>query len=293
MDDSSVKEIRVVLRRVQDHLHAAQSAFGVARETLNLVEVIHHPTSALPDLNYVTPRQKTAWVSGQFVEKGLARLRELERVPRVQYIDGLFLPLFAQSLADLGLKVERETRIVAYATEQHPTAPKKPRAPAGMKLELVTDGSGSKWWGANWRSERCDILTLGVEPLTVGTESALIASGQQVDVLLTAKDEPIGAVRLSLCQATETAHIVALGITREARTPRLIKLLLAAGRRVALKRGCTLVFAAGETEADRATAAELGFIDVGSMVCYAARSDDADEVEAHDSVVQPVLALRR
>src|SRR5690606_25923388 len=102
---SSVKETRVMLRRVQDHLHAAQHAFGVERETLNLVEVIHHPTSTLPDLNYVTPRQKTAWVSGQFVAKGLARLRELERVPRVQYIDGLFLPIFAQSLAELGLKI--------------------------------------------------------------------------------------------------------------------------------------------------------------------------------------------
>ena len=85
----------------------------------------------------------------------------------------------------------------------------------------------------------------------------------------------------------------ALALLHEVRTPQMTQLLLTAAMRAALARGCNLIFAPGETEADRALNRELGFVDVGSMVCYAAPSENVNEVVVHDIMVQPVLALRR
>ena len=59
-DDSAIKETRLILRRIQDHLFQAHAAFGAEHQTVGLVDVLHHPTSRLPDLNYVTPRRNTA-----------------------------------------------------------------------------------------------------------------------------------------------------------------------------------------------------------------------------------------
>ena len=90
---------------------------------------------------------------------------------------------------------------------------------------------------------------------------------------------------------TQSAHVVALALLHEVRTPQLTKLLLTAAMRAALARGCNLIFAPGETEADRALNRELGFVDVGSMVCYAAHSENVNEVSAHDILVAACTCL--
>ena len=100
-------------------------------------------------------------------------------------------------------------------------------------------------------------------------------------------------VRLGVQPVTRSAHIVALALLHEARTERLTKLLMTAAMRAALARGCTLIFAPGESENDRALNRKLGFIDAGTMVCYAAHSEHVNEVPAHDILLQPVLAVRK
>ena len=297
MDNSSVKESRQLLRRIQDHLFQAHAAFGVEHETIGFIDVIHHPTNTLPDLNYVTPRRNTAWVSGQFVEQGLDHLRSLKRQPRVQYIEGLYPPLFAKTLRDLGLYVERETPLMIYApgglNNTTPPPPTAPPVPSDARLELVTDQRGLELWWYVWRNAYYDVLTLGVEPLAVGRDMAALRLGQQLDVMLYRHNFPVGVIRLGVQTNNKSAHVVALALMREARSPQLTKLLLTAAMRAALARGCTLIFAPGETEEDRVLNRELGFIDVGSMVCYAARSEDVNEVDEHDILVQPILALRK
>src|SRR5829696_21106 len=106
MDESAVKESRRILRLIQDHILQAHSLLGVEQESAGMVDVLHHPTNRNGDLNYVTPRRNTAWVSGGYVEKGLERLRQLGRTERVQYVEGLFPPLFAKTLRELGLEPE-------------------------------------------------------------------------------------------------------------------------------------------------------------------------------------------
>ncbi len=297
MDEGSVKESRQILRAIQDHLFQAHKAFGVEHETVGFVDVIHHPANRLPDLNYVTPRRNMAWVSGKHVQDGLDRLRSYDRDPRVEYIEGLFPPQFAKVLRDLGLQVESETPFMVYPVGGLngvvPRPLPKPRSPSGVKLELVKDQSGIEMWWYVWRNAYYDVLTLGVEPLAVGRDLAAHRLGQQVDILMTKHNLPVGVVRLSVQTATTSAHVVALALLREERTPQLTKLLLVAAMRAALAQGCTLIFAPGESEEDRALNRKLGFIDIGSMVSYATRSEQVNEVQELDRLVQPVLALRR
>lgn len=297
MDDAAVKESRQLLRRIQDHLFQAHHAFGVEHESVGFVDVIYHPQSSLPDLNYVTPRRNTAFVSGKYVQHGLDRLQELDRLPRVEYIDGIFPPMFAQVLNHLGLQVERETALMVFSTgglTGYISPPlRKPRTPAGVRLDLTVDEQGVELWRQVWRDPAYDVLSLGVEPLAIDGTLRAQKTGQEIDVLMYRGDFPIGAARIGVQDAPKSAHIVALALYRETRTDALTKLLLATAMRAGLARGASLVFAPGETEEDRELCKKLGFFDLGRMVCYAARSENVNGVQANDSMAEPVLAVRR
>ncbi|MCA9912927.1 MAG: hypothetical protein KC496_06245, partial [Anaerolineae bacterium] len=89
MNKTEIKEARVTLRRVQAHLHQTHLNLGAEEQSVGFVDVVHHASSALPNLNYVTPRRNTAWVSGKHIADGIAVLRDLGRRARVRFVDGL------------------------------------------------------------------------------------------------------------------------------------------------------------------------------------------------------------
>lgn len=298
MDDEGVKETRRLLRQVQDHLFLSQTNLGAERETIGLVDVIHHPTNPVPDMNYVTPRRNTAWVAGNYIQQGLERLNALERTSRVQYIEGLYPPLFAKTLRDLGLVVERETPLMLYkvggipSVATAPSPPDSPSIPEGVRVELVNDQRGLELWWYVWRNAFYDVLTLGVEPLIVGRDMAAIRLGQQIDILLHRHQFPVGIARVSLQSDTHSGHVVALALLREVRSKDLTRLLYTTALNAALERQCDLIFAPGETEEDRELCRALGFIDMGSMICYVQRIEPPKEGSSDGVLVQPVLALR-
>jgi len=286
------RESRRVLRQVQDHLFKVHINLGAVRENVGMVEVFHHPTNPIPNLNYVTPRPKTAWVSGNMVQKGIDHLGEYHRTPRVQYIEGLFPPLFAKTLRDLNLQVERETPILIYKPDglngHIPPPLKVPDLPDGVTIEAVSDQRGIETWWYVWRNAFYDVLTLGVEPLFVGRDTAAMRLGQQMDYLLYRYGFPAGVVRISL--QDETAHILALAVLKEARTPATIQALQAVALKGALERKAKLVFAPGETDTERRLGRELGFIDFGSVVCYSG-AEKAHEETNVQPLEQPVLSF--
>jgi hypothetical protein len=108
------RDMRQTLRQIQDHLGRVHESLGAVRELVGMVTVYHHPTNALPHLNYVTPRQNTAWVSGPMIQQGIDHLSRLGRAPRVQYIEGLYPPQLGAALRKLGLEVEREVPVMVY-----------------------------------------------------------------------------------------------------------------------------------------------------------------------------------
>jgi len=205
--------------------------------------------------------------------------------------------MFAQVLEGLGLHVERDTPIMVYplggisGTVVPPI--RKPRTPAGITLELTMDERGIALWREVWRDPAYDLLSLGVEPLAVGADLTTVKTGQEIDVLMYRNDFPVGAARIGVQEITKSTHIVAMALYRETRSPQLTKLLLATAMRAGLARGATLVFAPGDNQEDRALCEKLGFIDLGRMVCYAARTENVNGIQEHDNLAQPVLAVRR
>jgi len=288
MDSATVKESRRVLRRIQDHLYLAHSSLGVQRESVGLVDVMHHPTSTLASLNYVTPRRSTAWVSSEMIEQGLAHMRQIERTPRVHYIEGLFPPPFAKNLLDLGLRVEWELPLMAYLPGGFNGQMPPPLKDDALPPEFSIVQDSGQIWSEVGHSTAYKVATLGVEPLVVGQNSS--QQGQQIDLLMKRSGSPVGVVRLSIQE--ETAHLLALAINKEISTPKLITALMTAAVRAAVTQGCTLIYAPGETESDRQIARAIGFMDFGGIVCYAANTYTTDEVHDDRILGQPVLALR-
>ncbi len=274
---STERESKHILRQIQDHLGEMHVKLGALRESVGMVEVYHHPSTNTPTLNYITPRKNTAWVSGSYLQQGLAYLTQQDRLPRVEYIEGLYPPAFARTLRDLGLGLERETLIMVYkpgGIAGHPTPMLVERPlPDGIVIRQVTDQEGIGQWWYVWRNGHFDVMSLGVEPLFVGQDMQANWTGKQLDYILYRGGFPAGVARVSFHK--ETAHILAMALLKEMRTPAMIQLLQMAAVKGALERGAKLVFAPGENEAERRMARELGFMDFGSIVCYAAPSGAA------------------
>lgn len=288
MDDESIKEARKILRDVQGHMSQSHRHLGAVAEDMGLVEVLHHPSSRLPHLNYVTPRKNTAWIPGPEIQKGLARLRELGRTPRVYFVEGLYPPLFARSLRDLGLEIEREIAIMTYQPEGRVLPPPMP-PPDGVHAQLVDDQEGIALWWYVWRNARYDVIANSIEPVYIGKDMRELALGNQVDIILYRYRFPIGVARMTL--NNHVANITALAVLQEARTPEHVELLYRTALETAADQNARLIFTSGETEAERRLCRRLGFVDAGSVVCYAESGDTGREVNHEGHVEQPAFIL--
>lgn len=294
MDETAVKATQMALRQAADHLLDAHVDLGVSREIIGLVDVLHHPTNPLPDFNYVTPRRNTAWVSAQFIRQGMTHLQAYDRAPRVEYMEGLFPPLFARTLDDLGLTLEAKTPIMAYRVESGVALPALPVMPEGTRVETAITRRGIDLWRFVWHNAAFDVRSLGVEPLVLSQELLAQSAEKQTDVVVYRYNFPVAIIRLSVQPDNRSLHVVAAALLREAYTPEMVTLMIASVVHAAVERGCDLVFAPGEGEEDRRVLRDVGFFEAGSMVCYAAPHQDQNQNEKgeHDRMVQPVLSLR-
>lgn len=286
MSDAAVKESRRVLRLVQEHLLQAQHRLGAKQESIGLVDVIYHPDNKLPGLNYVSPRQKTAWIPAPEVEKGLAFLRNRERTPRVIYIEGLYPPLFAKSLRELGLEVERDTALMTLTLASTPIADQA--LPDGVTVLYPDDHHGIALWWYVWRNAYYDVHTGGAEPIYIGQELREVMQGFQKDVLLYKHGFPIGAARLTFHD--QSAHISAVALMKESRNAETMQLLYRMAVKTALDRQCELIFTAGETDLQRKACRAARFIHAGSLVAYAEIPYKFDKDT--DALDEPIFILR-
>ena len=292
MSDADVKEARRILRLIQEHLLNAHLTLGATQENVGLVDVIYSEDTILRDLNYVTPRKNTAWVPGPQVEKGLERLHALGREKRVYFIEGLYLPIFAKSLRELGLNAEREISLMTFTAG---IAPSKPAdMPEGVIVKPVETADERDQWRNLWRDPAYDMMAYGVEPMYVGDDADDLQRDQRVDLILLCDDAVAGGARLTF--HGQTAHIMGVALRTELHTPETARAIHATAIQTAVERGSDLVFISGEREADRAVCREIGFVDTDSIICYAESakngSDGTYSYPNGDALAQPVLALR-
>lgn len=289
LSSDAVRETRRMLRLVQAHLIQTSVNHGASVQVKGFVDVVHHATSAANELNYVTPRKNTAWVSAKEIEHGIEALRGLGRLARVQYIEGLFPPQFATTMNTLGLHMEHETPLMLL--EMHSPPPPAARSLSeGLTISEVTDAQGGALWWYVWRNAFYDVVTQTAPPVAIGMDLYHIASGHQTDFVMMRAGLPIGVARLSYYPAASTAHLESVAFIREARQPRLLRALIQQLMAHAHARGATLIFSSGDAERDAYR--ELGFIDCGSIVWYAEKANDTHKDIHHGGMAQPLLTVR-
>ncbi len=290
LGDKVDRDTRQALRRVQEHLLHAQLDLYTEHHTIDMVEVIYHPENRIGSLNYVTPRRMTAWVSGSHIERGLDFLRDHNRRLRFQYIEGLYPPIFARSLNELGLTIEQETPVMVYQHPDNHTIPPIQAEP-GVHIQRVSEAQGAGIWSYVWHNAYYDVFTLGVQPLQVGQALAAVRMGRQIDLIAYQGAFPFAVARVTRYE--ETAHIVAVALLRDMRTPASYRLMIQQAMQAALDDGSTLIFMSGDTNVTRRAVRDFGFMDFGSIVCYAAKLDDTHLTAGqHETLVQPLLDIK-
>lgn len=285
MDEASVRQLRVLLRQVQEHRLAAHRAFGCVQQSAGMVDLVHHPASALPDLNYVLPRRNTAWVPVAYVEQGLRRLRELNRAPVFQYLDVLFPAEFAGALLKAGLRDEPPLPVMAYTVDGlGGVRPPRPATllPDGACVRAGRHGRGIRLW--RQAGARQIVAYGGLVDLTPG------ADAQAIDLTATFQRRAVGFARLDT--RTDTGWLAALVVAGDA-PDEMASALVAAALRSALRRGCRLIFAHPETPEGEMLLQTAGFIAVSWLRRFTLPVSESEMKADDDFLAQSVSAARR
>lgn len=286
MTRAEVKEARETLRRVETHLRQAHLNMGSIEESSGMVDVIHHPYSHLPTINYITPRRKTAWVSTTYIEQGIDYLRDLGRRARVRFADGLFPPIFGRSLRDLGLSLETENPLMVYRADVERLSI---TFPPDVQFSFVANHDSMGIWWYVWRNAYYNVAVSTVDPMYIGHSMRDVYLGHQINIIMYKNRFPIGATRITIHD--NTAHIAAHAVMREFYTPEWDKTLRLVAMDAALSEGCDLLFVSGSDDETRARYRELGFIDSGSIVCYADANAEVEDHLMNDPLAQSVLII--
>ncbi len=291
MSQPSLRESRRVLRRIQDHWNRANEKLGAVRHPLGVVDVYVHPDSITADLNYVTPRRSTAWVSVKELQQGIDLLRSRERRARVLYIEGLYPPMFARTMHDLDLYVEREVPLMAY---EHDTTVALPRIrpPGGVTLDVVNDTQGMALWWYVYRNAFFEVVTTTASPVVIGQDVWRSMNGSQVNAVMYRQGFPVGVSRMSVFKESESAQVVVMSMLQEQRSADMLRTLLQSALSEAVQRGAQLIFTAGNHAVDREVSREVGFVDRGSLVCYADGKPSQHKDSPYDSMEHPVFTIR-
>ncbi len=286
MDDRELRGARkAILRRIQEYLYDAHNSLGADCETVGMVDVLHHEGSHLGSLNYLTPRRGVGWVSGAMVTRGLEQMQEQMRRGRVRIMSDLFPPMFGKIMDDLGLRVEWQEPLRVYVRDgfngQPPQPVEMPPLPQG--LQISSEQHRSALWHYIQNSPHYNVTVSNVEPLFADQDS-------YIDVTLSDCGFPVGVARIGVQK--DVGHILAHALTQHNYNDSLARILQTAALQAALNQGCALVFTQGGSANENQLRQDLGFLDFGSMICYAANSSAASEEDHDDELGQPVLAFQ-
>lgn len=287
MSLNEIKKSRVLLRRIDAHLRHAHQSAGATETSVGFVDVVIHPTNVLPELNYVTPRQNTAWVSSNHIEQGLIQLREQQRAARVRYIEGLFPPIFERTLHDIELEIEREIPMMAF----QPSSELRRVTDARREITVTraTDADSLAIWWYVWRNAHYDVFTGGAEPLVIGRDLPQIYTHQQINLIFYQRQHPVGVARLTRFQ--KSAHLAAIALLKDLEKAEWYLYCAQLAVDAALAEGCDLVFLTDPHMENREPLRRLQFVDVGSLLSFVQTSKTAPDGEESVAVEPSVMVI--
>lgn len=330
MDDEQLRRAHRLLRRAADHAASAPVESGARRETVGLVDVVTHPLSTAPDLNYLTPRRGVGWLSASQLRPGLERLRECGRAPCVMLVEGLLPPQFTAELRSIGLVPVRQSPLMVYAVEGVLSPPPSPAPDTRPHAVIaVSDRDGDRVWRGITANAGIRLLASPYLPRTFhptmtrranapDDTSPLSREEQETDPVLqllepytpvveqdgtapfasvpgawalTRRGALIGMLRADV--QTRAGSVLIRGASVLGAGDMLAALLNGALRDW-LHLGCDLALALAASESDRAACRMIGFVDVGEIVWYTLPGLQPHPTTAQaeaDDVITPPLAF--
>jgi N-acetylglutamate synthase-like GNAT family acetyltransferase len=261
LDPEALKAARVMLRRVDDHDYAVARDEGAQRDSLNMLDVVHHASNPLPTLNYLTPRRGAAWVSLKDVQVGMEHMAALGRAPRLLYLEGLMPPQFRQTLENYGLQWAGESQIFACTT----LTSSLPAATLSSAL-ATQPASLARWWYA-----RGEFLAGGLQRQTdaavIQRMLRRVEAGQAIYLGVEDGTRIVGVASLRIQAPLRSAEVNAFYLGSA--DANIARTLMSAAIAAAEQHDCDLIFVAEALDGRWLT--EFAFQPLGSVVAFAAR----------------------
>lgn len=288
---------RQVLRQIQEHFNTTRKRRGVLFEQASTVDIYHHPRDSAALYNYITPRRGVAWVPGTDVKFGLDRLAELERIPRLELVKGLFPSAFHTQMEKLGLEVESDYPLLTYGVIpncEQVALDVRPVPPTSRDVAVygVADENGvARWISLNLEGRQPDAAE--VHKLWDN-----VLRGHEMYFLVSHELTLVGGASVILNPPAAQIQCA------DTITPYRRRGVASAALRMALQfaqaKDCTLIFMVGTSNTAARLYRRLGFVDLDNVITYcrppAAERDNLDELESDPiharNVAQPVSPRR-
>jgi GNAT superfamily N-acetyltransferase len=271
------------LRQIQEHINWVRRRRGVLFEQASTVDIYYHPRQAAASYNYVTPRRGAVWVPGTHVRMALDRLAELDRLPRLEVVKGLFPEAFHTQLKKIGLVVENDYPLLTYGPipgcdqEVPGDYPPMPPMPPYLSVYGVADQNAVATW-----------LRLGSEdgipdPREIKQSWENVVRGQEMCFLVS--DDFTIAGGAGAIINPPAAEIVCADTFPLHRRRGIASAAIRTSVQYAQARGCSLMFLIAVSDAAAQLSRRLGFVDLDRLITYC-RSDEAESVNDYPASEQ-------
>ncbi|MCC7445891.1 MAG: GNAT family N-acetyltransferase [Anaerolineae bacterium] len=256
---------RRVLRLIQDHFNTTRLRHGTRLEQASTVDIYYHPQETAATYNYVTPRRGAAWVPGTDVATGLNRLAELDRIPRLELVKGLFPSAFHNQLRSLGLSVETDYPLMTYGL-----IPNCEQEEMDDQFALPYSTQVAVYEAANQQAV-ATWLCLGLEGRTPASEQVEqlwqnVVNGKEMYFLASHDVTLAGGAGVIL--NPPAAEILCVDTIAPYRRHGIASTALRAAVAYAQGYDCSLIFLIAASDAAARLYRRLGFVDLDHVVTY-------------------------
>ncbi len=262
-------------------------------EQASTVDVYYHPRETAALYNYVTPRRGAAWVPGTDVATALKRLAELDRIPRLELVKGLFPSAFHNQLKSIGLSVETDYPLMTYGLipncEQETPSDPSFILPAPDNISVFQ--AANAYALATW-------LRLGLDGQAPDPEQIErlwqnVINGKEMYFLASHELTIAGGAGVVL--NPPVAEIMCVDTIAPYRRHGVASTAIHTAVRYAQTQDCSLIFLIAASDTAARLYRHLGFVDLDHIVtyCKSAGVKENESAATHvRDVVQPVSTHR-
>ncbi|NDJ86703.1 MAG: GNAT family N-acetyltransferase [Chloroflexi bacterium] len=270
-----IRSERQTLRAIQEHMLLRKRRAGAAYTQISTVGVVFHSDNSDPAMNLVTPHQGVAWTRADDLRQGFSLLEGRDRIPRLQFLRGLFPEAFGRQLALHGLHLESRVPIWVYVPIQGPFPDgERPfgrilaqeHAVQGFHIDEVNTFQAQATWQRVFRSATFDVEITDVPTEEVDDLQNERRHGDSIFLLGYYHKTPIAALQISINGIA--AEIIEPAVIHAWTGMGFEEALFAFAIKMLLHRNYQTIYTVGNFLYDQNLYWRLGFIQVTEALTY-------------------------